>query len=104
MLDIFKQATETALSLLGENAVLRGSVDCKVHVENGVRIARFQESYASEADLANAMVERDIATISTFYTPRVGDALAHPSGNYRLDSVLEDRGAYRRFVLLKVAP
>lgn len=102
MLDIFRQATETALSLLGEDAVLRGNTPCKVNIEQGVRVAKFQESFTSEADLAHAMVERDIATISTFYYPRVNDTLTHPSGNYRLDSVLEDRGAYRRFILLRV--
>jgi hypothetical protein len=103
MLDLFRQATETALSLLGEPSVLRGSVACLANVEHGVRITRFQESYASEADIAHATVERDIATIATTYLPRVNDSLSHPSGNYKLDSILEDRGAYRRFVLLKVA-
>ncbi len=102
MLDLFRQATETALSLLGEDAVLRGNTPCKVNIEPGVRVTKFQESFASEADLAHAMVERDIATISTLYSPRVNDTLTHPSGTYRLDSVLEDRGSYRRFILLRV--
>lgn len=102
MLDLFRQATETALSLLGEDAVLRGNTPCKVNVEHGVRVAKLQESFSSEADLAHAMVERDIATIANTYSPRVGDTLAHPNGTYRLDSVLEDRGAYRRFILLRV--
>ena len=103
MLDLFLRATQDALALLGEESVLRGGVQCRVNVEHGVRVARMEESYSSEADLARASVERDVATIPASLSPRVGDSLAHPAGNYRLDAVLEDRGAYKRFILLKVA-
>jgi hypothetical protein len=48
------------------------------------------------------VVDKDIATISTSVNPKVGDTLDHPDGKFVLDAMLEDKGAFRRFVIRKV--
>lgn len=93
MLSLFKQATKSALSLLGESAFLRGDVPCQVNVEHGVQLAGYEEG---------VVVERDVAQIDADVLPEVGDTLTHPDGTYTLDRLLEDKGAFKRFVLLKV--
>lgn len=103
MLDLFRQASKDALALLGEGAFLRGSVPCQVTIEHGVQLTGFNNAGAgtSYTDGDYLTVERDVATIESSVNPKVGDALTHPDGSYVLDSLLEDKGSYRRFVLLK---
>ena len=93
MLDLFRQATESALALLGEGAFLRGNVPCQVNIEHGVQLTGFDDEM---------VVDKDIATISTSVNPKVGDTLDHPDGKFVLDALLEDKGAFRRFVIRKV--
>jgi hypothetical protein len=98
MLNLFARATKSALSLLGESALLRGSEACQVNIERGVQLEGLESDTAREQ---YAVVHRDVATIDSGYNPKVGDTLAHPDGNFVLDVLLEDRGAFRRFVLRK---
>lgn len=93
MLDLFKRATKSALSLLGESAFLRGTVPCKVNIEHGVQFAGMDD---------NVLVDRDVATIDSDLNPKVGDTLTHPDGNFVLDTKIEDRGAFSRFIVRKV--
>lgn len=90
---LLKRAVKSALSRMGEGSFLRGDVPCQVHVEHGVQLAGEDDTM---------VVQRDVATIDADLAPKVGDTLAHPDGSYKLDVLLEDRGAYKRFVLLKV--
>lgn len=93
MLALFKQATKSALSLLGEGAFLRGTEPCKVNIEHGVQLTGSDDM---------VVVSRSVATIDADLDPKVGDSLTHPDGNFVLDVLMEDKGAYRRFVVLKV--
>lgn len=92
MLPIFKQATESALSLLGEGAFLRGTERCKVNIEHGVQLAGLDD---------NMTTDRDVATIDVKMRPKVGDTLKHPDGDFVLDALLEDKGVFKRFIIRK---
>jgi hypothetical protein len=93
VLDAFRQATKAALSLLGEGSLLRGTVSCKVNIEHGVQLTGYDD---------NVVVTRSVATIDSEVDPKVGDTLTHPDGNFKLDTLLEDKGAFRRFMLLRL--
>lgn len=92
MLAVFQRMTTGILTILGEDSVLRGSVPCRVNIENGVQIIGSDE---------NLVVERDVATIDNSLLPKVGDTLSHPNGNYKLDALFTDNGYSRRFILIK---
>jgi 3-deoxy-D-arabino-heptulosonate 7-phosphate (DAHP) synthase len=102
VLDLFRQATTSALALLGEGAFLRGTVACRVNVEDGVQFAGLDTEFEATRESRNAVMTRTLATISTEYSPKVGDTLAIGARNYILDVMVEDAGPFRRFVLLKV--
>ena len=99
MLDLFKQAAKDALSLVGESALLRGAVPCQVNIEHGVQLEGFDFNVSQERYVS---LPRDVATIESVHGPRVGDTLAHTDGNFKLDVLIEDTGALRRFVVVKV--
>lgn len=90
MLSLFKTATKSALSLLGESSFLRGIEPCKVNIEHGVQLTGTDDM---------VVVSRSVATIDSDLAPKVGDALTHPDGNYVLDVLMEDKGAFQRFVV-----
>lgn len=102
MLDLFRDATATALSTIGEGAVLRGSVQCQVAVEDGVQLGGLDTEFETARETRNATMVRSVATIASDVNPRVGDSLAIGSQSYKLDVLLDDAGPFRRFVLLKV--
>lgn len=102
MLDLFRQATKDALSLLGESAFLRGSEPCQVNIERGVQLAGLDTEFETARDSRNAVILRDVATLDADLNPKVRDALTVGTQQYRLDVLIEDNGASRRFVLLKV--
>ncbi|MEN9317357.1 MAG: hypothetical protein RIS35_3750 [Pseudomonadota bacterium] len=102
MLDIFRRATESALAALGEGALLRGSVPCVVNVEDGLQLTGLDTNFEAVRESRNLSSIRSVATISSEYNPKIGDALTVGDRIYRLDMLLEDAGAFRRFVLLKV--
>lgn len=107
MLDLFAQATKSALSLLGESALLRGDVPCKVNIERGVQLTGLDTEFETARDTRMAVTVRDVATIDGDLDPRVGEFLnvIDADGNtltlYKLDVKVEDTGVFRRFVLVK---
>ena len=112
MLDLFRQATKDALALLGESALLRATEPCQVNIERGVQLSGMDTDFESSRDTRAVFVTRDIAHIDASLLPKAGDSLrvgdyaidgTIPVGqNYKLDVPLEDAGAFKRFVLLKV--
>ena len=98
-----QQAIKSALALLGGASLLRGNVPCNVSIEHGVQVTGFDNNSAGTTFTQGdyMVVERDVATIDGVLSPKVGDTLHHPDGNYVLDVLLEDKGAYRRFILRK---
>lgn len=99
MLDLFAQAADDALDMIGEGAVLRGQVSCQVNIEHGVQLEGFDFDVSQERYVT---LPRSIATIASRHNPRVGDTLTHPEGNFVLDVLVTDAGAIKRFVVVKV--
>lgn len=73
---------------------MRGSVPCRVNIEHGVQVIGSDD---------NVVMERSVATIPTAVSPKVDDYLSHPDGDYKLDTIYQDNGVNKRFVLVKVA-
>ena len=94
MLAVFQRMTKGVLAVLGEDSLLRGTVACRVNIENGVQVIGNDE---------NVIVEKDVATIDIVHNPKVGDIFTGPNGTYRLDALFADNGYSRRFILLKTA-
>lgn len=102
MLEVFRRATKSALALLGEPAFLRGSEACRVNIERGVQLTGLDTEFEAARDARNAVLLRDVATIDADFNPKVRDTLTVGVETYRLDVLIEDSGAFRRFVLLKI--
>ena len=73
-----------------------------MNVERGVQLAGLDTEYETARDTRNTIMTRDVATIFGSLNPKVGNALTVAGTNYKLDVLLEDAGAFRRFVLLEV--
>lgn len=91
----FQRMTSAVLAILGEDALLRGTVACRVNIEHGVQVT---------GEDGMTVLERSIATIASSSDPKVGDALMHPEGSYRLDVQTGNNGHSKRFILLPVDP
>jgi hypothetical protein len=91
VLPVFQRATERLLARIGEEALLRGTVTCRVHIEFGV------EMQGEHGDVA---YERIVATMPRALAPRQGDALVVGAASYTVDSPpFADNGATVRVVL-----
>lgn len=92
MLDIFQRMGQSVLTVLGQDAFLRGeTTPVKVNIEHGVQI--YGEDGVS-------VLNRDVATIPDINLPKVGDTLTHPDGSYRLDALHSKSGVNSRFILV----
>ena len=107
MLNLFNSMAEGILAALGEDAFLAGATKTtKINIERGVELGGIgSEQAAYRGDL---IVRRDVATILASLNPKTGQtfAMALPGGargdTYKLEELLEDNGATRRFVVNKV--
>ena len=84
------------LAKFGEPSTLAGS-DCgRVAIERNVTV------FAGIGDTAedNPVVRYTVATISSEFSPRVGQTLVHPDGTFTLDRLVDDNGAVRRFIVV----
>lgn len=88
MLTAFQRMTSSVLALLGEDAFLRTTVECKVNIERSVQVT-----------IDDLVYERDVATIDNQHAPAVGDRLTHPWGEFVLDRKFQDNGYSTRFIL-----
>jgi hypothetical protein len=95
VLDLFRDAAATALASIGQASLLRGTEPCNVHIAHGVQIEGLDD---------NAVYTRSVATILSDMTPKEGDALHHPDGDFILDSKLKSNGVSIRFVIRKATP
>ena len=91
----FSRMTASILAILGEDALLRGNTPCRVNIEHGIQV--------TDPD-GMTVLERSVATIDAALKPKVGDALTHPDGRYRLDVETGNNGHSKRFILLPVTP
>lgn len=108
MSSVFGRMTESVLTLLGEDALLRGAVPCKVNIEHGVQLVGMDaERAASRGDL---VTNSDVATIAKRHDPKSGDIVAfvagtgpHAGRSFRLETMIEDNGYSRRYIVIETA-
>lgn len=105
---VFGRMAQGILSVLGEDALLAGDVPCKINIEHGVQLTGVDgESAAYRGDL---VVQRDVATVLLSANPRAGQQFTfdiegggpHAGQTWRLESMIEDNGFTRRYIVLKV--
>lgn len=92
-LAVFRRMNATVLALLGEESMLRGVEPCRVNIEHGIQVT---------GPDGMTVMEKSIATVATDLNPKVGDALTHPDGTFRLDVETANNGHSKRFILLPV--
>ena len=106
---IFGRMTEGVLAVLGEDALLRGTVACKANVEHGVQISGIDsETTASRGDF---VVSRDVLTVALRHAPKSGDRIdfdaagggIHAGKSYRLETKIEDNGFSVRYTIVGVS-
>lgn len=107
MTGVFGRMTESVLSLLGEDALLRGAVPCKVNIEHDVQLTGMEgERAAGRGDI---YVNSDVATIAKRHNPKGGDTVAfvpagtgpHAGRSFRLETMIEDNGYSRRYIVIE---
>lgn len=104
---IFGRMTESVLGLLGEDALLRDTVPCKINLEHGVQLTGIDgERAAARGDL---VVNSDVATIAKRHEPKGGDTFVFQAGSgphagtrWRLETMLEDNGFSRRYQVIQL--
>lgn len=108
MIGVFGRMTESVLTLLGEDALLRGAVPCKINIEHGVQVTGIDgERAAGRGDL---VVNRDVATIAKRHDPVSDDEIefaadgggTHAGQRFYLETMIEDNGFSRRYTIIKV--
>lgn len=90
------RALAKGLAKLGEPSLLDG-LDC-----GRVNLQRDVDIFAGIGDTANdnPVVRYDTATIDAQFDPRVGQALQHPDGTFRLDRLVQDNRYCRQFIVV----
>ena len=97
MLAVFQRMSQGVLAVMGEDSLLRGNTPCRVNIEHGVQVVGMDTMRED-----NIVVERSVGTIDVSHMPKVGDALTHPDGTFRLDAIYADNGSNKRFILIRV--
>lgn len=93
MLPALARATSSVLSRLGENAVLRSTVNCKAHIERDVQMTDRE---------GNMFVATQVVTISNVHAPVADQTLAIGAESFVLETLIDDNGYSSRFIARKV--
>lgn len=92
MLPALARATNSVLSRLGENAVLRGTVSCKAHIDRDVQMTDRE---------GNMFVATHVATVSNAHAPVADQTLVVGSETFVLETLIDDNGYSSRFIARK---
>lgn len=94
---VFARMHERLFARLGEEAVLRGSVPCRVNIEHGVVIQyEIGDAKFHQSEVAATV---SVANIETKHAPKPGDALQVGAKIYVIDAIAADNGFMARCVL-----
>jgi hypothetical protein len=105
MASVFGRMTESVLSLLGEDALLRGATPCKVNIEHDVQLTGMDGERASHR--GDLYVNSDVITLAKRHNPKGGDSLKfmgtgpHAGRSFRLETMIEDNGYSRRYIVIE---
>ncbi|MFZ9372245.1 MAG: hypothetical protein ACO25M_10280 [Limnohabitans sp.] len=86
------RATNRILARMGDDAVLRGTVDCKAHIDRDVQMTDRE---------GNMFVATFVATISKDHAPEPEDDLTVGSESFVLETLIDDNGYSARFIARK---
>lgn len=86
----FQAMTNSLLTVLGQEALLRGDVPCRVSIQFGVQTVGSDD---------NVVAEKTVATVDSVHDPRPGDTLVHPDGNFIIDAPLRRNGYSDRWIV-----
>lgn len=89
MLAALARATNSVLSRLGEDAVLRSTVACKAHVDRDVQMNDRE---------GNIYVATHVITVSNSHSPVPEDTLSVGTDSYVLETLIDDNGYSSRFI------
>ncbi len=93
MIGAFQRASQSILAVLGQDAFLRGEpTPHKVNIEHGVDVVNDDQ----------LVQQRDIGTFPLAAAPKIGDTVVHPDGTYEIDSLHQDNGVNKRYILRRV--
>lgn len=105
MSSVFGRMTESVLSLLGEDALLRNAVVCKANIEHDVQLVGMDAERAqSRGDL---VTNSDVITLAKRHNPKGGDSVKftgtgpHTGRSFRLETMIEDNGYSRRYIVIE---
>lgn len=105
MSSVFGRMTESVLSLMGEDALLRNAVVCKANIEHDVQLTGIDGERA--ANRGDIYVNSDVITIAKRHNPKGGDSLKftgtgpHAGRSFRLETMIEDNGYSRRYIVIE---
>lgn len=95
-LGFMARASKRVLVKYGQDALLRGAPAGKVAVIRDLELAPGRLDDANDNHAASILV----GVIDSVHSPKVGDLLSHPEGDFRLDRKIEDTGYVRHFILV----
>lgn len=81
MADPFARMHDRLLAHLGNEAVLRGTEDCKVNVEHGVGV---------QGEYGEVVAFKTMAYVPTNLSPRIGNTLLIEGKTWVIDSIESD--------------
>lgn len=100
-MSLFDTMSETLLAVLGTPSYLNGSpTPVQINIEHGVQMAGLGAEQA--AYRGDYVAERDVATVPKAANAKAGDTFVQAGVTYRLESLLKDNGANRRFMIQEV--
>jgi len=89
---VLARATNRILARMGEDAVLRGTVNCKAHLDRDVQMTDRE---------GNMFVATYIATISKDHAAEPEDSLSVGTEDFVLETLIDDNGFSTRFIARK---
>ena len=98
---LFEGMSNTLLRLTGKPSFFNGGTSpVFINIEHGVQMAGIGSETAQYR--GDYVAQRDVATVGNSLDPQAGHTFTQDGVQYRLESLLRDNGANRRFIISKV--
>jgi len=101
MLPVFQRMARHTLEKLGEDALFDGASEpVKVNIEHGVAMQGLDGERSNQD--GQMATHEDIATIESRHNPKARQCFTQNGKRWRLESLLHDNGAVRRFIVFPI--
>lgn len=95
---VFERMHDRLFARLGEQAVLRGTVDCRVNMEYGISVNyEIGDDKFVQSETAAVV---DVANIQKIHAPKPGDSLTIGVKDYVIDAIAADNGFMCRCIVI----